>query len=103
MQRGARRLIHNRECGRRTALAWRALVTIATAFVAPFAIAAGAIIDGIAADTPTQSPAVTYTIDAHVFAVGTSAQSGNSCHRLRATIGEPVAGYTSNANHALSS
>lgn len=48
------------------------------------------------------TPAATWTIDAHVVANGSSVTSGNACHRLRATIGEPVAGHSTNASHALS-
>ena len=43
----------------------------------------------------------TFSIDAHVISTGTSVQSGNSCARLRATIAEPVAGYSSSVDYAM--
>ena len=44
---------------------------------------------------------VIYSIDAHIIATGTSARSGNACNRLRATIAEPVAGYSSSVDYEI--
>jgi hypothetical protein len=43
----------------------------------------------------------TYSIDAHVVAAGSSMRSGSTCFRMRATISEPVGGYSSSANYSL--
>jgi hypothetical protein len=43
----------------------------------------------------------TYSVDAHIVASGTSVLSGNSCSRLRATVAEPVAGYSSSVDYAI--
>lgn len=43
-----------------------------------------------------------YSIDAHVVASGARATAANSCFRLQATIGEPVAGYSASAGFSLS-
>lgn len=53
-------------------------------------------------DAPAETPTVTYMLDAHVVVSGSSVTSGNACYRLRATIAEPVVGFATNANHALS-
>ena len=43
----------------------------------------------------------TFSIDAHVFSAGTSVQSTNSCYRLEAVIGEPVAAYSQSASYSV--
>ena len=60
------------------------------------AIVAGAFMLGVL------SLARAYEIDGHVLSTGTSVQSSNSCYRLDAVIGEPVAGFSSNAIYAIS-
>ena len=42
-----------------------------------------------------------YTIDAHVIGSGASQRTANACFRLRATIAEPIAGYSSSSDYAL--
>lgn len=59
------------------------------------AIVAGASLLGVL------SLARAYEIDGHVLSAGTSVQSSNSCYRLDAVIGQPVAGFSSNSTYAL--
>ena len=59
------------------------------------AAALGIATFSIAADTDS------YSIDAHIIAAGNSPAS-NSCFRLRAVIGEPVAGFSSSADFTIS-
>jgi len=44
----------------------------------------------------------TYSIDAHVVSAGASATLASPCFLLRATIAQPVAGYSSSAAYSLS-
>lgn len=76
----------------------RVLPTVAVAMMGCLACDVGLV----SANAPMETPTVTYTLDAHIVASGSSATSSNACYRLRATIGEPVAGYAANADHALS-
>ena len=66
------------------------------------AVALAGCLPAVGANETAQTPTVTYTFDAHVVASGFSVTSSNACYRLRATIAEPVAGFSANANHALS-
>ena len=43
----------------------------------------------------------TFSIDAHVVSAGSSVQSTSACFRMRATIAEPVAGYSSSTNYSI--
>jgi hypothetical protein len=43
-----------------------------------------------------------FSIDAHVISAGSSVRSASPCYRLTATIAEPVAGLSSNADLSLS-
>lgn len=79
-------------------IAVRSLRVVAVALMGCLPCSAEVVGANEAAETPT----VTYTIDAHVVASGSSVTSGNACHRLRATIGEPVVGFAANANYTLS-
>lgn len=45
--------------------------------------------------------AQTFSIDAHVIAAGSTARSSSQCFRMRATIAEPVAGYSSSTDYSL--
>lgn len=81
------------------ASAMRALRTIVVAMM----VCLPCDVDVANANEAAETPTVTYALDARIAASGSSATSGNGCHRLRATIGEPVAGFASNATHALSS
>ena len=47
-------------------------------------------------------PPPTYSIQAHVIAAGTSARGKSACFRMDATIGEPVAGFSSSTDYTLS-
>lgn len=67
------------------------------------AVAMASFLPVVGANETTQAPAVTYTLDAHVVAGGSSVTSGNACYRLRATISEPIVGFSTNAGHVLSS
>ncbi len=80
-------------------IAARALRTIAVVMTGCLPCSA----EVVDANETTQTPTVTYALDAHVVASGSSVTSSNACYRLRATIGEPVAGFATNADHALSS
>lgn len=42
-----------------------------------------------------------FSIDAHVLASGTAANSGSACFRMQATIAEPAPGYSSSVNFSL--
>lgn len=44
----------------------------------------------------------TYAIDAHVVSSGSAAVPRGPCFRMRSTIAEPVAGYSSSATYSLS-
>jgi hypothetical protein len=43
----------------------------------------------------------TFSIDAHILATGASVRSSSACARLRATIAEPVAGYSSSVDYKI--
>ena len=43
----------------------------------------------------------TFSIDAHVVSAGSSVVSASPCFRLRATLAEPVAGYSSSPTYAV--
>ncbi|HVJ61169.1 MAG TPA: hypothetical protein VM555_00435 [Tahibacter sp.] len=76
----------------------RELLTIAVAAIGCPACG----IEIVSANAATQTPAAAYAIDAHIVASGSSVTSSNACYRLRATIGEPVVGYATNAGFVLS-
>ena len=46
---------------------------------------------------------VTYAIDAHIIASGSSGQSVSSCFHISAVVGEPVAGFSSSTDYTLNS
>lgn len=43
----------------------------------------------------------TYAVDAHILSAGTSVRSSSACLRMRATIAEPIAGYSTSTSYAL--
>ena len=45
--------------------------------------------------------AQTFSIDAHIVSSGSSAHLRSSCFRMSATIGEPVAGFSSSTDYTL--
>lgn len=79
-------------------IAVRGLLTIAVVSIVCLVCA----IEVVSANAAAKNRAVVYAIDAHIVAGGSSVTSSNACHQLRATIGEPVAGYSTNSNVVLS-
>jgi hypothetical protein len=43
----------------------------------------------------------TYAVDAYILSSGTSVRSSGACLRMRGTIAEPIAGYSTSTNYAL--
>ena len=79
------------------ASAMRALRTIVVAMM----VCLPCDVDVASANEAAETPTVTYALDARIAASGSSATSGNGCHRLRATIGEPVAGTSTSTHYIL--
>lgn len=48
-----------------------------------------------------QAAGQTFSIDAYVMSVGTSAHSVSPCFRMQATIAEPAPGYSSSTSYSL--
>jgi hypothetical protein len=64
------------------------------------ALTRGALLIGVSGLLCASAQA-TFSIDAHVVAAGSSAQSTNPCFRLNATVGEPADGYMSSGTLSL--
>jgi hypothetical protein len=43
----------------------------------------------------------TFSIDSHVVSAGSTMQSSGGCFRMRATVAEPVAGYSQSTDYAI--
>lgn len=65
-------------------------------------VALAAIVATIAAGS-IHADNVTYAIDAHIIASGSSGQSVSSCFHMSAVVGEPVAGFSSSTDYTLNS
>ena len=95
-------MLRNVEHGFRQVLAVLVFASIAAVTSATAALDAGEVAAAASRQPASATSAPAYTIDAKVIAAGGSTYSGNSCYRLRATIGEPAAGYATSSDYALS-
>jgi hypothetical protein len=57
------------------------------------------ILAAVSVQADTQTP---FSIDAYIISAGSSVRARSSCFGLTATIAEPVAGFSSSTNFALS-